>query len=260
MRKQCENLPLENSLIHTRRHDYAGAAVRCDGLLVGRWRCGAVFFGRPPAGSMALGLSVCSIWRKRVLALTMGVHVVIEGRREVMRVTLERGELDAAGVRRVVEAHYDDVFAYCRRRVRTADEAQDATQETFLRFVKTADRYRDVGKPLAYLLAIARNVCIDACRAQARSFFELPDDEVLEDTAAWNPDARENGATGPLGNALASLPPDVREVVELRFDQRLKLAEIARVMGISRFAAKRRLDAALAAVREKMRSEGEGLT
>ena len=58
------------------------------------------------------------------------------------------GQVD---VKRVVETHYDDVLVYCRRHTQTIDEAQDATQEVFLRFVRTADRYRDAGKPLAYL-------------------------------------------------------------------------------------------------------------
>ena len=57
--------------------------------------------------------------------------------------------------------------------------------------------------------------------------------------------------------ALASLPVDMREVLELRFDQELKLVDIARVLGISRFAARRRVDAALAALRAQMDVGGE---
>ncbi len=96
-----------------------------------------------------------------------------------MRVAHPQRGLDAAQGRDLVEAHYDDVFAYCRRRMRTADEAQDATQEVFLRFVRTADRYRDAGKLLAHLLTIARNVCADVGRAQSPPLADLPDDDVL---------------------------------------------------------------------------------
>ena len=48
-----------------------------------------------------------------------------------------------------------------------------------------------------------------------------------------------------------------RQVLELRFDQELTFAEIGRVMGISRFAARRRLDGALAALRELLKSGEE---
>lgn len=154
--------------------------------------------------------------------------------------------------RRVIEAHYDDVLAYCRRHTQTADEAQDVAQEVFLRFVRTADRYRDAGKPLAYLLTIARNVCIDAGRARSWALFELPDDEVLVDPAAGPATAEERDDADGLRRALDALPQDMRELLELRFDQELKLAEIARVLGISRFSVRRRIDAALAVLREEM--------
>lgn len=168
------------------------------------------------------------------------------------------GQVD---VKRVVETHYDDVLVYCRRHTQTIDEAQDATQEVFLRFVRTADRYRDAGKPLAYLLTIARNVCIDFDRARPRSCVELPAEDVLAaPESPRNPGGAYGEAIGEaiaLRRALASLSADMREVLELRFDQELKLVDIARVLGISRFAARRRVDAALAALRAQMDVGGE---
>ncbi len=166
-------------------------------------------------------------------------------------------KLTHADVQRVVEAHYDDVYAYCRRHLPTSEEAQDVTQEVFLRFVRSADRYRDAGKPLAYLLTIARNACIDAARARSRQFAPLPDDDVLsaeslsiypgEACGADELDGRE-----ALRRALATLPLDAQELLELRYDQELSYAEIARVLGISRFSVKRRMDAALAELGRKM--------
>ena len=73
-----------------------------------------------------------------------------------MRVAHESRGMEPAGVRRLVEAHYSDVYAYCRRRTESVDEAEDAVQEVFLRFVGASGRYRDDGRPLAYLLTIAR--------------------------------------------------------------------------------------------------------
>ena len=78
--------------------------------------------------------------------------------------------LDEEGARRVVEEHYDDVLAYCRRHAPTYDDALDATQETFLRFVRSLPGYRDRGKPLAFLLTVARGVCADAYRRRGRTW------------------------------------------------------------------------------------------
>lgn len=179
-----------------------------------------------------------------------------------MRVAHPQRGLDAAQVRDLVEAHYDDVFAYCCRRMRTADEAQDATQEVFLRFVRTADRYRDAGKSLAYLLTIARNVCADVGRAQSPPLADLPDDDVLGASCTsgqegLDRDVGEADRQRALRRALATLPKDMRDALELRFDQGLTFVEMGRVLGISRFAARRRVDAALGAVREKLDVRGE---
>lgn len=166
---------------------------------------------------------------------------------------LGRRGLDASALRCLVEAHYDDVFAYCRRHTDSMDEAQDATQEVFLRFVRAAERYRDAGKPLAYLLTIARNVCVDAGRARSRMCDELPCDDVLVSSPD---DADAQGSLHGLRCALGDLPSEVRELLELRYDQGLTFAEIARVVGMSRFAVRRRINAALNLLRQSLEQEG----
>ena len=53
------------------------------------------------------------------------------------------------------EDHYDEVFRYCARRLPSREDAQDATQEVFLRLVKSQALYERNGKPLAYLYTCA---------------------------------------------------------------------------------------------------------
>ena len=109
--------------------------------------------------------------------------------------------LDEEGARRVVEEHYDDVLAYCRRHAPTYDDALDATQEAFLRFVRSLPGYHDRGKPLAFLLTVARRVCADAYRRRGRTWEQLD-----ENAAADEPQG------GGVREALCSLPPEQREV------------------------------------------------
>ena len=150
--------------------------------------------------------------------------------------------LDEESARRVVEAHYDDVLAYCRRHTPSPDEAADAAQETFLRFVRSLPSYRDRGKPLAFLLTIARNVCADVYRRRGRVWEQL-DEEIPAPEAPDESGVRE---------ALNALSADQREVLELRYDQGLRVVEVARVLGVSRFAAARRISAALDALKAEL--------
>ena len=75
---------------------------------------------------------------------------------------------------RFVGEHYADVMRYCVRHA-PAGLAEDAVQETFLRFVRARSRYREQGRARAYLITIARNVCTDMVRDRAMSWADLPE-------------------------------------------------------------------------------------
>ena len=120
-----------------------------------------------------------------------------------------------ADAERLVEEHYADVVRYCRRHA-PSGFAEDAAQEAFLRFVRASGGYRERGQAGAYLIAIARNVCIDMLRAQAKGWDELP--ETVSD---GRDEPGEDDDEHDVARALASLPRAQREAVELRYGQGL---------------------------------------
>ena len=152
---------------------------------------------------------------------------------------------DGEAFERLVKEHYDDVLAYCRRHAPSYEEAPDVAQEAFLRFVRSG-RSPVEGKPLAYLFTIARNLCIDAARLR-----RVPEEPLDTDVPDRSPDANPVDAVagGEVGLLVEALPLELREVVELRFDQGFKVGEIASVLGVSRFAVNRRLNRALSLLR-----------
>ena len=154
--------------------------------------------------------------------------------------------LDPDRARKIAEECYGDVLAYCRRHAPAGYEAADLAQETFLRFVR-AQGYRERGKPIAYLMRVARSVCVDASREKQLETVSL-EFEVAAD--------ERNGCEADLDPALARLPSELREAVELRFGLGLGVNEVARALGISRFAARRRINAALTALEESLK-EGD---
>src|SRR5512132_3165717 len=71
-------------------------------------------------------------------------------------------------------AHYARILRYVRSVVHNADEAEDLTQETFLRAYRARDSLRDFDAMLPWLYSVATHVCLDHLRqrtrhAQARS-------------------------------------------------------------------------------------------
>lgn len=160
----------------------------------------------------------------------------------------EARDLSEEEARRIVELCYDDVLAYCRRHAPRGHEAADLAQETFLRFMRRG-RYAEEGKPLAYLLAIARNLCADAARQARRA----PASASLDACPGLDaPDPRDEVADVELACMLARLEPELRDVIELRFGEGLKAEEAAQVLGVSRFTVRRRLKRALDQLRREL--------
>ena len=148
--------------------------------------------------------------------------------------------------REIAEECYGEVLAYCRRHAPAGHDPADLAQETFLRFVR-AKGYAERGRPVAYLMRVARSVCVDASRERRLEAVSL-DFDVADDGRS----DRES----ELNTALAGLPGDLREAVELRYGSGLGVGEVARALGISRYSARRRINTALKML-EKELGEGE---
>jgi RNA polymerase sigma-70 factor (ECF subfamily) len=96
-------------------------------------------------------------------------------------------------------------------------------------------------------MRIARSVCVDASRERRLETVSLDFDVPAEEGGE-----RDAELTG----ALARLPDELREAVELRYGSGLGMGEVARALGISRFAARRRINAALRLLQEDLK-EGD---
>lgn len=148
--------------------------------------------------------------------------------------------------RKIAEECYCEVLAYCRRHAPAGYDAADLAQETFLRFVR-ARGYAKRGRPIAYLMRVARSVCVDAGRRKRLETVGLDFEVASEDC-----DEREI----ELDGALARLPEDLREAVELRYGSGLRVNEVAQTLGISRFSARRRINTALKMLEQELREGG----
>ena len=72
-----------------------------------------------------------------------------------------------------IEEQYEKLLKYCYMKVNSRELAEDITQETFLRFWQTQS-YQNMGKEMAYLYSIARNLCLDYFKKKKE---DLPGDD-----------------------------------------------------------------------------------
>ncbi len=137
-----------------------------------------------------------------------------------------------------VRKYYPDILKYCHFHCRDRADAEDLTQEVFLKFIASLPRYTHLGKAKNYLYTIAANLCKDHWRIQ-----KLPPEPVPE------PDFQEHLA---LEEAVRSLPEALREAVVLHYYQGLKLTEAAAVLRIGLPLMKYRIKRAKELLRKEL--------
>jgi len=143
---------------------------------------------------------------------------------------------DSVAAAALFQRHSAHVFRYCNARLRKREDAEDAVQTTFLHAFRSL---RQGVKPLvesAWLLGIARNVCLSRWEASGRRnrLEAVCDPDVLGRNAAA-PQGRRDELIG-LESALAGLPERQRRAVLLRDWRGLSYDEVAEQLGVSRAA------------------------
>jgi RNA polymerase sigma-70 factor (ECF subfamily) len=134
----------------------------------------------------------------------------------------------------LVERHQRRIYALTLRVLRDPDQADDATQRTFVRAWERLRTFRAEASFATWLHHIAMNECRDILRVGRR---QVPLDDVPEERLTTDADV-----PAPIGRRLASLvadlPPRQRSVLALRVFGELPFADIAAAEGITENAAK----------------------
>lgn len=133
------------------------------------------------------------------------------------------GDRDAFG--QLFRLHYAAVFRVARARLPHAP-AEDAAAETFVRAWVALPNYRRTGAPFAsWLYGIARNVVADMVRRSLRTEVRAdPDDRVVD---LWG--SQDDHLA--LADALAALPEEQRQVIELKYLMGLTNDEVGAALG-----------------------------
>jgi RNA polymerase sigma-70 factor (ECF subfamily) len=156
----------------------------------------------------------------------------------------------------VSEADYNRIFRYVVSMVHETAEAEDLTQETFLRAYRRRDSLRDEGARTAWLYRIATNVCYDRFRQYARrepmeSETDLDQVDVAEpNTPSLQKTIERNEMSACVQRYLNDLSDTYRAVILLHDMHELTSPEIAQLLGESLANVKIRLHRA----RVKLRS------
>lgn len=142
--------------------------------------------------------------------------------------------------RRAVEKYGNSLYRLCTVMLQNREDAQDAVQECFLRYITKAPDFKDSEHEKAWLIRVASNVCKDMLRYRRHTSF-LSLDEIR--TVSTSEDNAQ------ILGLLMVLDEKYRAVIHLHYVEGYGVSEISSALGISSSAVKKRLQRG----REKLR-------
>jgi RNA polymerase sigma-70 factor (ECF subfamily) len=148
----------------------------------------------------------------------------------------------------IVRQHWRKVFNLAYKFVGRHDEAEDLTQDIFLKIFKALHTFDRRANFQTWLISISRNLCIDHYRSVRKERETMARDV---DASQLTPVSRERGPHSQLEQtdlknlvrlALAELPPALRQAVVLRDLQEFSYQEIADQLGLPEGTVKSRIN------------------
>ena len=152
-----------------------------------------------------------------------------------LRQSLAVGEYRGA-FERLLELYSTKVFHLAFSMMRNETQAEDVTQEIFLRIWKGLPGYHGGAAISTWIYAIARNTCLTELKRRAVrstvSFYEPEFEDALDHIPALQTHDPETGVASDLNHMLGQLPEKYRQVITLFYLQERSYAEVAASLGL----------------------------
>jgi RNA polymerase sigma-70 factor, ECF subfamily len=164
----------------------------------------------------------------------MGTKIMIGATDEQLMLSVAAGDLEAFEelVLRYQGLAWKTAYRFLGDRV----EAEDVAQETFLKILKAAQRYRPTAAFRTYFYRILTHLCIDRTRKKypITGIDEMPDAPDPSCDPIESIIAKERQAQ--VQHALATLPANQKAAIILRHYEGLSYAEISKILSVTRKA------------------------
>ena len=166
---------------------------------------------------------------------------------------VERAKRDPAAFGELYDRHFSQIYRFVYSRVRDQSAAEDVTSEVFMKALRGIGRYQDTGRPFsAWLYQIAVNAVNDRYRSLRPT--EDIDSQIAISSGGPSLDeiAIQNEEVRRIWTLVESLPVPQRTALVLKFQEDMKIDDIAAVMGKSPGAVKLLIHRGVTRLRENV--------
>jgi len=158
---------------------------------------------------------------------------------------------DQQAFAQLYEEHFDKIYRYVALRIGDRVEAEDITQQVFLKALRSISSFRWKGVPFsAWLFRIAHNQVVDHLRKKTKQATVPIDESVISSGNDPQLLIEQKLNIEQLIAATRRLTEAQREVISLRFAGELPITQVAKIMGKSEGAVKALQHSAVVALRK----------
>jgi len=158
---------------------------------------------------------------------------------------------DEQAFARLYEEYFTKIYRYVVVRIGNEMEAEDITQQVFLKALQSIGSFKWKGTPFsAWLYRIAHNQLVDYLRKTKRRTAVSIDEVTLAGDGDPQGEVEKKLDLKQLSGALQHLTESQRTVISLRFTSELSTAEVARIMGKNQGAIKALQHSAIVSLRK----------
>jgi RNA polymerase sigma-70 factor (ECF subfamily) len=161
----------------------------------------------------------------------------------------------------LLKIYYADIYSYLRRLCGSRHDAEDLTQQTFLKVWSSLDGFAGRSKFSTWLYRIAHNTYLDWLRKNAAGTQSRPDQwwlERIDKNHGPFINLAERQLAQRLYQAVDQLDEDRKHVVHLHYYQGLSIRETAKVLNVATSTVKYRLREVFKILRAKIGVEENG--
>ena len=177
---------------------------------------------------------------------------MIDSSRDEEKRLIDRAKRDPREFGALYDRHFQQIYRFVYSRVREQTAAEDVTSEVFIKALRAMPRYQDTGRPFAaWLYQIAVNAIADRYRT-LRPTHALDD---FHDLSVGGPAIEEQAAQRDeirrIWRLVEQLPLQQRTALVLKFQEDMKIEDIAVAMGKTAGAVKLLIHRGVSRLREE---------
>lgn len=146
----------------------------------------------------------------------------------------------------------DKVFRLAKRLLVSTDEAEDATQELYLKLWKNKAKLKDYNNVEAFAMTMAKNYCLDQLKAKRSNNLTLVHSNYQDHSVSLQRKIELEDSVSKVHELIEGLPEKQKLIIQLRDVEQYEYKEIGKILDLQPTAVRVALSRARKTIREQL--------